>query len=118
MPSTVWPRRPAEFRWPPRPTFSFYNSRGEFLFRERDANLDLSDTLMLHWNRPTRLVYVGIRSRGSWKTWTEKRLRHVESHMTYDLNFDGDDVAIQRVTPGFRTPCTSEFRWRLRIRSM
>jgi len=107
------------FRWPPKPIFTFYNGRGKVLFSETDPHLDLSDTLMLHWLHPSRLVYIGIRSAGSsWPTWTEARLRHVERLIKYDLNFDGDYVSIKRVTRHRWQPCTREFRWKLHIWAM
>ena|SRR6266851_5070716 len=109
-----WP----PYRWPPYPTFTFYNGRGKVLFQESDPALDFSDTLMLNRRRPSRLIYLGIRSRGrSWTTWTEPRLQHVEKLIKYDLNFDGNYVSIFRITKHRWQPCTREFRWKLQIRA-
>jgi len=111
-------QRAGAYRWPPRPTFAFYNVRGEALFSETDPSLDLADTLMLHWPRRSRKVILGITSGGtSWPTWTEGRLQHVEKLIKYDLNFDFYSVSIHRVTLRRWQPCTREFRWELQIRT-
>ncbi len=61
--------KPAEFRWPPKPTLTFYNGRGQVLFTETDSEMDLFDAVMFNWGRPSRLIYLGIRSHGrSWST--------------------------------------------------
>lgn len=107
-----------EFRWPPRPTFFFYSTRGTELFSETDTHLDLADTLMLHWPCKSKKLIFGIKAAGSsWPTWTEARLQHVEKRIKYDLNFDGYSVSIQRVTPRRWQPCTKEFQWELAIRT-
>lgn len=110
-------RKPAVFRWPPKPTLTFYNGRGKVLFTETDSEMDLFDTVMLNWDRPSRVIYLGIRAYGrSWSTWTEPRLQHVEWLIKYDLNFDDCWVSIQRITQRRWQPCTREFRWKLHIR--
>jgi hypothetical protein len=111
--------RPAEDRWPPRPEFTIYDGRGKVLLREFDPSLDLSDTLMLQWPHSSRTVFMGIASHGiSWKTWTEPRLQHVERLIKYDINFDGDNVSIIRITRRRWQPCSREFKWKLIIRPM
>jgi hypothetical protein len=107
-----------EFRWPPRPTFFFYSTRGTELFSTSDTHLDLADSLMLDWSRKSRKLILGINAAGSsWPTWTEARLKHVEKHIKYDLNFDGYSVSIQRLTLRRWQPCTKEFQWKLAIRT-
>ncbi len=111
--------RTGVYRWPSKPTFNFYDGRGKLLFSETDASLDLADTLMLSWPRRSRLVFMGIRSGGvSGATWTESRLKHMEWLFKYDLNFDGYYVSMARVTQRRWQPCTTEFRWKLQIRTM
>ena len=117
MTTTRRKRRPAEFRWPPYPVFTFYDGYGKILFRESDVSLDLSDTLMLHWPKNSRTVYLGLVSNGkSWSTWTEKHITHVESLINYDLRFDGYRVKIQRLTQRRWQSCKKEFLWKLQIR--
>ena len=111
-------RLKGQYRWPPRPVFTFYGGRGRALFSTKNTRLDLSDTLMLNWDARSRTVIMGIESHGSsWPTWTEERLQHVEWLIRYDLSFDAHTVSIKRVTPRRGQPCTREFQWLLRIRS-
>lgn len=106
-----------DYKWPPRPTFNFYNGWGKLLIQENNSHLDLADTLMLSWPKPTRVVYMGILSRGtSWPTWTEERLQHIERLIKYDLGFDAYSVSIKRVTQQRRLAGSNEFRWKLQIR--
>jgi hypothetical protein len=109
-------RKPAEFRWPPKPTLRFYDGRGKVFLTEANSGLDLFDALMLFWQRKSRTVCFGVQSCGrNWPTWTEPRLKHVERLIKYDLNFDGCDVSISRVTKRRWQPCTREFRWKLKM---
>lgn len=110
--------KPNPFLWPKLSRLAFYNGYGRRLWETKDRKLDLSDSLMLHWPTPTRTVYLGIRTGSDkWKFWDESNLSKIEQLVRYDLRFDGYYVTIKRATPKNRRRCTSEFIWKLVIRS-
>ncbi|VTU42555.1 hypothetical protein H6P1_00220 (plasmid) [Variovorax sp. PBL-H6] len=106
--------------WPSRSTLNFTDGRGRPLHTSTNRRFDLSDGLMAHWPRASRIVYLGVSTKSpSWVTWTEEALREIERHIRYDLGFDGYGVTLTRLTPQRRRaqPCSTEFRWKLRIRN-
>ena len=110
-------RRKAPYSWPSYPVFTFYNSKWNVCFQEKDADLDLFDTVMLWWPKATRTVRIGIQSNGKrWKYWTEANIRRVEDLIRYDLEHDGCVIKIQRESSSTRRLCSKEFRWKLSIR--
>ena len=107
-----------EFKWPTKCYINFRNGRGKLLFGSTDRDLDLSDTLMLHWNSISRTVYLGLStSNNKWKTWNNENIDKIEWLIRYDLNFDAYNITIKRISRS-GLPCTDEFVWKLLIRPM
>lgn len=106
------------YMWPFKSRLAFYSGRGTLLFESRDRHLDLSDTLMLHWDKISRSVTFGLRiDSAKPEKWNEDKLLSIENLIRYDLNFDAYSVTISRLgRPG--TLCSTEFCWRLIIRPM
>jgi hypothetical protein len=85
------------------------------LFSETDRRTDLSDTLMFGGNY--RTVYLGVSTKSvRWQRWDEDNLEKIEALIKYDITFDGDRVQITRLGKK-GAPCSTEFLWRLQIRS-
>jgi hypothetical protein len=51
----------------------------------------------------------------NWPRWDEESIQCVEELIEYDLNFDGNDVVITRMTDKVGQPCSKEFIWKLDI---
>jgi len=104
--------------WPFNSKFSFYSVKGELLFQSRNRHLDVSDTLMLHWDKVSRSITMGLSIQSEKSlTWSEDRLKSIEALIRYDLNFDAYSVTISRLGKA-GTRCSTEFRWMLIIRPM
>ena len=70
---------------------------------------------MLHWEPNERTVFVGLQTLSKqWAAWDDKTLRRVERLIRSDLEFDGCEVEITRLTPEGE-PCDQEARWKLVI---
>lgn len=108
--------RSEELRWPPKCQMFFRSGRGNLFFDSTDRDLDLSDSLMLHWQGVSRTVYLGLTTASKeWKVWNIENVEKIEDLIRYDLNFDGYYVNIKRVGR-LELPCTNEFTWKLLIR--
>ena len=84
----------------------------------KTRNLDLADTLMLYWPKPSRTIYLGIsRKTTTGGYWNEAELLRIEERIRFDLNFDGYGVSIERLGPLAEPPLETEFLWKLRIRT-
>lgn len=109
---------PNPFLWPMGSVLQFYTGRKRLLRSSKDRRLDLSDTLMLCWNKDSRTVYLGVRCKGNPELlWDEAYVSQIESQIRYDLNFDGYSVTIQRLSALDEMPRETEFLWKLRIRT-
>ena len=115
------------FAWPPFSRLNFYRNSPikikstksqQLIFSSEDRMLDLADNLMR--NVDSAEIYFGLVTFSHlWEDWTEKNVQRIEELIKYDLEFDGYNVAIQRITNVSRsrgdTPCHSEFVWKLNI---
>lgn len=107
-----------KYMWPPKSSLTFYTGRGKLLLQSKDRRLDLSDSLMLHWQRISRTVTLGLRSESAkWRTWTEEAVSKMEQLIRYDLNLDAYTVTIKRLSKT-GIPASKEFKWKLVIRPM
>lgn len=106
------------YLWPMKSKIAFYNGWGLCLFESTNRRLDLSDSLMLWWKKPTRTIYMGLATDSpKWITWDEDELKSIEDHIRYDLSFDGYQVSIKRLYLNVQLFCSDEFRWKLVIRT-
>ena len=110
--------RSKPYLWPVGATLHFYNGRKHMLRRSKDRRLDLSDTLMLRWDKASRTVYLAMCCKGRPDScWDEEQVNRIERQIRYDLGFDGYGVTIARMRPLNVLPLEAEFIWRLRIRT-
>lgn len=107
------------FAWPPLCRLNFYDGWNRLQFTTADRLFDLSDGLMMHWEKKSRTIYLGISTKSKkWAHWTEHNLKEIERRIKYDLSFDGYSVSIKRITAVSETLCSEEFLWKLRIREL
>ena len=106
-------------KWPPKSKINIYedvNSEMCLIQQTSDPHFDLHDNLVQAWPYNQRYVYVGIESESTrWKVWDENTVKCIEDRIKYDLEFDGNDVKILRISKLLGKPCTNEFIWRLDI---
>ena len=96
---------------------SFYKRRDHFLVSFKDRKLDLADTLMLNWNKPSRTIYLGVsRKTAAGGNWNEEQVLRTEERIRFDLNFDGYGVSIERLSSIDELLLEAEFLLKLRIR--
>ena len=105
--------------WPPLSRLNFYRNPPELIFSSEDRTLDLADNLM-RWVDNAEIYFGLITFSHLWENWTEENVQKVEELIKYDLEFDGYNVVIQRITnasdqEGIHRPCRSEFLWKLNI---
>lgn len=103
--------------WPPQSNLRFY-SRGVPLtaMYAGDEQLDLSDTLMLHWPHAQRTVEMRLNTLSDeWAVWDERNLAKIESNVRYDLGYDAYRVTITRLS-GQNEACSTDMIWKLVIR--
>ena len=110
---------PSSFSWPPQCTLTFYTSGGRLLQTDKNRKLDLADRLMAPWNSGNqRTVRFGVSTKNKrWPRWNLDRVLQMERLINYDLDFDGYEVAIRRISK-LGIPCTQEFVWKLVIRTL
>lgn len=121
-------REPNKYSWPPLSRLQFYTTWPHIVRTTEDPFFDLSDALgwdVGHGDEKT--VYMGLRTYSpDWSVWDEAALKKIEKLIRYDLNFDGFDVAIERVSPELidqgselvAQRCSDEFLWHLTITVM
>ena len=91
-------------------------SRKKCFYAGKSRQLDLSDTIMLHWPKISRTAYLGLQIMGKGQTlWDETLLQHIESEIRNDLTFDAYRVQITRVSEAVGEGTDAEFVWRMRI---
>lgn len=112
---TIDVKAPVQFRWPPRSKLNFYEQLDKLIFSTSDRDFDLSDGLILGNGKKTRTLYMGISTKSTkWPIWTVERIEWIESLIKYDLTFDGYRVSIRRLGEE-STPCSQEYKWKLRV---
>ena len=110
--------RPNTFLWPVGSTLNFYKRRNRLIGSYKTRRLDLADTLMLYWPKPSRTIYLGIsRKASAGSDWTDGELTAIENRIRFDLNFDGYGVSVQRLGPLTAPTLGTEFLWKLCIRT-
>jgi hypothetical protein len=103
-------------RWPPKVKIYIYDEDSSLIDESKHIRYDLSDNLMLSWPDTKRTVYLGMETlSANWPIWDDESLKCVEARIKYDLNFDGNDVVITRITKTYKQPCSKEFIWKLDI---
>lgn len=104
-------------QWPPHSKIICFNSSDKVIAESKRSRLDLSDSLML-WRENTEpllcSIEVSTKDEG-WTTWNSENIRKIESHIAYDLEFDGHKVKIERVSKPGKTLCSKSFKWNLEI---
>ena len=104
-------------QWPPHSKITCFNSNEKIIATSKRSRLDLSDSLMLHRECDEPLfcsIEVSTKDE-NWSTWNSENVRKIESHISYDLEFDAYKVKIERVSRPGKTLCSKPFRWNLEI---
>jgi hypothetical protein len=102
--------------WPPQVKLYIYDEEMFLIEESRSRKYDLNDNLFQTWHRRNRIVYLGIETLSkNWPVWDEGSLKWIEDRITWDLEFDGNEVNISRRTQTVGIPCTEEFIWKLNI---
>ena len=105
-------------KWPPRVKIYVYDMEKRLIQTSKNIRYDLNDNLMEPWPYTKRIVYFGMNTFSTnWPIWDEESIKCIEYLIEYDLNFDGNEVVITRMTKSVGQPCTSEFLWLLEISS-
>lgn len=104
-------------QWPPHSKIICFNPSNKIIAESKRSRLDLSDSLML-WHDSTEPLMCSIEiftKDEFWTTWNSENVRKIESHISYDLEFDGYKVDIERVSRPGKTLCSKPFKWNLKI---
>lgn len=104
-------------QWPPHSKITCFNSSDEIIAVSKRSRLDLSDSLML-WRESGDPLICSIEvstKNEDWSTWSLANVRKIESHISYDLEFDAYKVKIERVSKPGKTLCSKPFKWNLEI---
>jgi hypothetical protein len=113
-----------KYAWPPLSKLKFYKQPPELFLSSENRILHLSDKITYTAKYEERkLVYFGLSTISHhWKLWSKINLKKIEDRIKYDLEFDGFNVDIERITdaryPGTNRhvmPCSEEFVWKLFI---
>ncbi len=129
-------KKQEEISWPPFSKLNFYWQPPSLIFSSEDRRLDLVDDLdrvlglfdLLDsvTSEKDVTVYFGLTTISHiWDAWTDVNLEKIENHIKYDLEFDGFNVEIERITdvicPQTKKqdiPCNTEFLWKLKISAL
>lgn len=104
-----------QYKYPPKMEMKFYR-RGCVWRSTKWRRIDLADFLMLSWPAASLSVTMGLTTSSvRWRVWDEKRLSSIENLVKYDLDFDGYNISMKRITE-LGAPCSEEFLWRVRIK--
>jgi len=107
-----------EYKWPPKCTLKLYDSKGVIFLSSKDRLFDLADNIMLRWPHNSRTVYLGMATESKkWSIWNEGNIKKNEQLIDHDLSSDGYKVKITRESAVDTLQCTSEFRWKLAIKT-
>jgi len=94
-----------------------YDEEMILIEQSRNRKYDLNDNLFQVWDTNSRTVYIGIETESkNWPVWDENSLKWIEDRISWDLEFDGNEVDVSRHTQEIGRPCTEEFIWRLDMR--
>lgn len=114
----------AELSWPPESTISIDLPSGysySVTTNNHLSRFDLADNVAFEvdgfGDGGSTVIFSLSTPSAQWSTWTEENLCRIEELLAYDLNFDGFDVAIKRVSenPADARPCTEDYTWELYI---
>lgn len=110
-------RTPQTTDWPPKTILYIYDEEMILIEQSRNRKYDLNDNLFQVWDTNSRTVYIGIETESkNWPVWDENSLKWIEDRISWDLEFDGNEVDVSRHTQEIGRPCTEEFIWRLDMR--
>lgn len=104
-------------QWPPHSKITCFNACGEIIAKSKRSRLDLSDSLML-WRKSNEPLCCAIEvstKDEDWSTWNSENVGKIESHIAYDLNFDGYSVKMERVSKPGKLLCKKPFKWNIEI---
>jgi ribosomal protein L23 len=104
-------------QWPPKSKIQCFNSNHELIAKSYRGKIDLADELMLnHSSSAPKVAFLSVKTKAnSWDCWDKENVGKIEQHITYDLNFDGYEVKIRRLSKVGSIPCEEEFCWELEI---
>lgn len=101
-------------QWPAHSKIKCLNAKGKIIAESARSRLDLSDSLMS--SRSALVCTIEVSTKASdWTTWNSGNVRKIEDHITYDLEFDGYKVDIQRISKPGKTLCSKPFSWQIEI---
>lgn len=104
-------------QWPPHSKIICYDEEEAVIAESKRSRIDLADSLMLIYSGAEPLectIEVSTKS-NDWGTWNTENVRKIESHIRDDLEFDGYQVEIHRLSKPGKTLCSKPFSWNLRI---
>ncbi|MCK7544878.1 hypothetical protein MLC59_11970 [Marinobacter bryozoorum] len=72
---------------------------------------------MLHYSHAgPRVCEIEVSTKSNkWTTWNSKNVKKIEEHIKYDLEYDGYQVILERVSKPGKTLCSKPFTWKLEI---
>lgn len=104
-------------QWPSHSKIICFTLNDKIIAESKRSRLDLSDSLMLgRESTEPFLCSIEISTKDDdWTTWNSENVRRIEGHISYDLEFDGYKVKIERVSKPGKTLCSKPFKWNLEI---
>lgn len=101
--------------WPTYSKITCFSMSNNIIAQSKRSRLDLSDSLMLERAAPfVCSIEVSTKAK-DWTTWNSENVSKIEDHISYDLEFDGYKVKIERVSKPGKTLCSKPFKWILEI---
>lgn len=101
-------------QWPPRSNVVCKDFDGKILAKSTRSRLDLADELANWHGTGEYTIEVSVNNE-KWTTWKAQNVKKIEDHIIYDLNFDGYEVQIERISSPGRMLCSHAFKWKLNI---
>lgn len=104
-------------QWPTYSKIKCFNKDNTEVAISKRSRLDLADTFMFNYfeaHAKTCFVEVSTKSE-LWSCWNKENVVKIEGHIRYDLEMDGYEVEIERVSKPSKTLCSQFFRWKLII---
>jgi hypothetical protein len=109
--------------WPELGELTVYYEPPKRAISSRERMFDLADGVGSVLDDGGTTLYIGVSSESpKWLEWSDERLRHVETQIKYDFNYDGYKVKVQRQSTIFAYPnskvrksCASEMVWKVTV---
>lgn len=104
-------------KWPPYSKILCKDLNNKIIAESIRGKLDLADSLMLyHYEEYPLVCYVEVSTKsGDWLNWDSDNVERIESHIHYDLEFDGYKVVIERFSELDKSTCKEPFRWLIKV---